>query len=976
MRVTAHKADTALKVFLSLFVILNSLFVISCNNTVEPILILPQQYASVSGSISLKGASPASAARSALPSVEGATYYITASGFDVSGNPKTVTTGVINTTTNTYTITGLDVSDAGINWTIEIGLKDASDNTLYSANKTLSLKTETPVYTWDFLLQPDFSSGNGILGISMTVPTTVQKITMSCTASGWTAASPTLTLASTSATIAASEIASGAYEVQFDFWSATSNGVLLYSDVQSINIASGMTTNSWVYNGSAGPITSTGTYVLTQDLINDFVQTTIYVGTTDYGTAAAGNNGSIFSPLQTISQATAIIQKINNSSGHYTILVTGTLGPQELPSGINSKAEHITIKGARGLSGGDPQDSLLGSGSNSVLTISTTVSVTINDLAITNGSGTSVSGNTYGGGIYIPNNTEVTLGSGVKVYSNGATNGGGVYTCGTLKLTGCEIYDNTASDAGGGVYVTGGNVCISGRALIGASGKTDYAKENASNHSNVANSSGGGIYAYNSGVYIGYTAPDVVDPGDCTGGVMYNYAKGTSNNTGYGGGVYCDNSTTFKMAKGNVSYNATVVAPSPTFRGNGGGIYIGNTGTNSFTMSGGTIHKNKSLYGGGVDCRCKKMVITGGTIGDSSPSVCAQESSCSNYARYYGGGINIEWNGTLEEVSINDSVIAYNYAEGDGGGLYLFAQYATVPFILGENTEIKNNYAKGNGGGVYVGNNTTFACTMTNNKVYSTGDGGAIYMNEPGQLITLNPTFKITGAGTSVTKGTDDISLCCDPGDMATITLNGTLSNHSSDKLIGITFHDYSALLEYCCTEDAVILGTDVSSQLSKFKLTNNTVSFTDDGKLKNLIKPDEIVSVDQLLAYDNYGLLEASTGDPLGSSFEDLNDYILIMRIGTQYYLTIEITATVNGTETDAAIKYVIFNNGVKGNLKNESSTFRNSRTSYVDFVEYNLYTDVSSTKWQLGVYESYPEAFLTSSCSYGNISYFLVSK
>lgn len=560
----------------SLFIIFFLFCLLSCNNLEQgPDTFLPisqTKYVTVTGKIlPADGAMPAS--RSAFASLPaGITYHISASA-SIGGSTVTLSDSdaVINTSTMTYTLTNIPVSSTEIDWTVDIWIADSSNQKILGASKTLPLSDTSPIFTYDFVLKPNYASGNGKIGLEMTVDSSVKRVTASCTASGWTSASPSVNLSSTTVTITSNAIATGSYSIQFDFWDNTTGGTLLYSDTQTINVISFMETDTWVYTGGSGPIKTDGTYELTTALINDFVSTTFYVGNTGYGTPAATNSGTAFSPLQTIEQAGAIITARNKASTNYTIIVYGTLtGPQSLPATLDGKAASVAIKGY------GTNATLDGNSSGSTFSIKTSVPVIISDLTLTGGTGTASVNNYvspptttyYGGGMYIDTGSTVTLASDTKIYGNSAGYGAGIYNKGTLILKDNSIIGDLTS-------------------------RTEPASSTGG--SNRASIHGGGIYTSGT-VWIGYTQAAATSPDTSfSGGIGYNSAGNS------GGGIYIGTSGTVYMSKGQISYNSSNGGSADE---GGGGVYIASTNTTNlglFHMNGGAMNKNwhRGSNGGG-----------------------------------------------------------------------------------------------------------------------------------------------------------------------------------------------------------------------------------------------------------------------------------------------------------------------------------------------------------------------------------------
>jgi len=193
--------------------------------------------------------------------------------------------------------------------------------------------------------------------------------------------------------------------------------------------------------------------------------------------------------------------------------------------------------------------------------------------------GGEISGNTgYTGGVYVAGSTTIFNMSGnAKIIHNtgGSFGGGGVYLQGTFNMSGGEISDNTTTGSGGGVYVAGiGTFTMSGSAKI---------------IKNTAGSYGGGV-----------------------------------NVTSISG-----NNASFIMNGGEISDN--------TAGNSGGGVYMTQSGTTTFTMSGGTIY--------GTD----NAALTNKVTGSATLKGVAfyNNSGTANYAAPYGTGAITTTDNTL-----------------------------------------------------------------------------------------------------------------------------------------------------------------------------------------------------------------------------------------------------------------------------------------------------------------------------------------
>ena len=150
-------------------------------------------------------------------------------------------------------------------------------------------------------------------------------------------------------------------------------------------------------------------------------------------------------------------------------IAAGTYSPVKV-----SVAKSLTFLGA-----GMHSTILDANGTGSVFTISSAVTVTIEDLTIQHGN----SGiGTFGGGIYQPFGNLTLIR--VELLGNTGDLGGGIYSNGSLSMTDSLVYGNGAnlqpSGDGGGLYLNG-------------DGQT-YTLTNVTIRDNLANDDGGGIH--------------------------------------------------------------------------------------------------------------------------------------------------------------------------------------------------------------------------------------------------------------------------------------------------------------------------------------------------------------------------------------------------------------------------------------------------------------------------------------------------
>ena len=313
-----------------------------------------------------------------------------------------------------------------------------------------------------------------------------------------------------------------------------------------------------------------------------------------------------------------------------------------------------------------------------------------------------------GGGVHIENSQNVTIDH-CTIQNN--------------KTTEVSLNTNASVDigAGGGVFV---------------SDKSHVTIQNGSTIQGNTGTRGGGIYVENSTVEVknsmidGNTADDVPK-------------KAPNSNKGLGGGIYSyestltvtDSTISGNEAKGSTSlirYNSKDEISSEAL-GNGGGGICAVGKKSDVTLDGVTVTGNKATYskkgtGAGIEAQGGSLTVKDSTISN-------------NEAQGNGGGI-FSAEGNVLDVS--GSTIQGNKAD-NGGGIHMgeardtskTPSKATIT-----DTKILDNEAigSGEGGGVYVGgpraDATLKGCTVANNKSVSTGGGIAAKLG----TVTLDDT--------------------------------------------------------------------------------------------------------------------------------------------------------------------------------------------------------------------------------------------
>ena len=503
-------------------------------------------------------------------------------------------------------------------------------------------------------------------------------------------------------------------------------GSKFYFCTVAVNIWPGMTSDQWIKTNGEEYINDSGEFVITEEMVNEFVKT---MGSVVFVDASVDANtpatGSIFAPVNSVSKAVDILRKANegNTQIDGTIMVSGAT---TITNEVQVKSgETLTVKGTgTGASITNDKGRVFNIASGGSLTLGENITLT----------GTNDTGN--GGAVYVNGGT-FTMKADSKITGSSASYGGGVYvdSKGTFTMGGGTISKNSASGggaSGGGVCITGGTFTMSGGAVISG---------------NTATSSGGGVFVSDGGKFtmeggtIGGTGGGSPNSAENGGGVYIfegtftmsdsavisgNNASSSSGSSSSGGGVYIFEGTFTMSDSAVISGNN---ASSSSGSSSGGGVYVYETGI--FTMEGGTIggsdgaSANSSESGGGVCVYKGTFTMNDGTIGGISEV----GTDVFNHADVAGGGVYVG-DGTF---TMNGGSIQGNKSDGSGGGVYLDGVNAKV--TLNNTSSISGNQAVQNGGGVNIGSNGVF--TMSNGTISgntATQKGGGVYVSSTGNF--------------------------------------------------------------------------------------------------------------------------------------------------------------------------------------------------------------------------------------------------
>lgn len=386
-----------------------------------------------------------------------------------------------------------------------------------------------------------------------------------------------------------------------------------------------------------------------------------------------------------------------------------------------------------------------GGGMGSVFDINNS-SVTLRRLQITGGSGfgagvdvlgasqvfledTEVYNNngTYGGGLYIADNSAVTLtNETILVYNTASIEGGGARVWGRLAGNSgdARIIHNSAPN-GGGVSLPGGVLELYGTHVI-------------NNQATAPDGRGGGIHVFNNGFVTATLSSNISYNSAYNGGGLY--ADGSAAHLGavihsniaanHGGGVYLGNGSMATAVNTYIGYPVSGWGGNQAV--NGAGMYI-DASTLDFD---GVIFNNVASYaGGGVYAHSGTLHLTNALVGGPN----ANQPNRIGAAGLNGGGLYLTegTHATLQNSTVSSNMLS-NTATGYGGGLYVaHSSMVTLTNSLVERHFLPSTF-DGRGAGIYVLASTV---TLDNSDVLSntaSSFGGGVRVFDSGTLHVLN----------------------------------------------------------------------------------------------------------------------------------------------------------------------------------------------------------------------------------------------
>jgi len=337
---------------------------------------------------------------------------------------------------------------------------------------------------------------------------------------------------------------------------------------------------------------------------------------------------------------------------------------------------------------------------------------------------------------------------GGTIKNNTGSNGGGIFSQGTLTVSGGTISDNTSAQ-GGGIYTLRANVVLNGGLVTG-----NYAEY------------GGALLAKGCTVELGGIRLDGNTASKTGGGIRVVYdvqgekvnlntvtmtAGSVSNNkANEAGGILLEgDGTVMTMTGGEISGNQSAVTA--------GGLYAANK--TQFIMEGGQIANNRGKHAAGIRALRSTIILKGGKItgnrsvmngggvyvSNENGKLCLQGAEISNNTAEKGAGVLVESKAVME---MSAGTISGNTVTKDGGGAILVS--TDCAFTMTGGTITRNNGRIGAGLYAYRATVTLAGGTISYNTATKEGGGvrhigGKLYLR--GTNIIGNTAKEGNGGG-------------------------------------------------------------------------------------------------------------------------------------------------------------------------------------------------------------------------------------
>ena len=385
---------------------------------------------------------------------------------------------------------------------------------------------------------------------------------------------------------------------------------------------------------------------------------------------------------------------------------------------------NLTISGSGTITGGNNSEAGGGIVNNGTLTI---------------GGGTITGNKTVhetvgGGGIYSPEESNLTITGGTISNNTANWNGGGVYSRGNLSVKGGTFSGNSSGNNGGAIY------------YYPLNGTPKFEMTSGSFTGNNAKTSGGAVLARvrASTTISGITVTNNMVETGAGGGMYFEADAGTITFTG----VTVTGNTAFSLGGGLRVYKASaIIGGDSKFNNNqaryGGGVaWEGDGDDDTFTMSNTTINGNKMYAPSSGDANGGGIRATNGTVNMNAGTKITNNTYATGYSGHTAGGGIFAYKST---ITLRGAIIENNCSTRYGGGAY----FTDCETLITGNTEFNWNYGIGNGtnnlqgAGVYTAgsgsfdvNGATFYKNGYSNKTttIATWQAGAIFFSRSGTI--------------------------------------------------------------------------------------------------------------------------------------------------------------------------------------------------------------------------------------------------
>ena len=409
----------------------------------------------------------------------------------------------------------------------------------------------------------------------------------------------------------------------------------------------------------------------------------------------------------------------------------------------------------------------------------------------------------YGGAVYVEAGGQFDFISGTIINCNASSelinqgaeggHGGGVFSHGTVNMSGGIIKNCKSDKIGGGMYITselnmtGGTIeeCSSeyaGGVFVIENAVFTMSGQNTLINACTSTGNGGGVGAKGTFKLLSGTisaCASGINGGGVylsDGGKMQMYGGAIKNSTSNaGGGVFMTNrNTTFELYDGIIEKCSAV--------DNGGGVAVaGEWAYPVFLMAGGTINEcTAGSQGGGVSLRTwGKMIMR--KDGSTAPVISNCSAGTTAGWSGWGGGIYLYDTSILEidggEIKNCKAIspVADHTCIGSGGGIYLDASSSGNI----KKANITNCWAVQHGGGIFTNDHSNLTIDSTVN--FSGNKAMASSVSSEGNWSFTNryfwPSSDIIDA---LTKGVVNSYYPCELAGSVSVDYNGELSGNAA----------------------------------------------------------------------------------------------------------------------------------------------------------------------------------------------------